>query len=337
MFEQAIFLYLLILIPIFIVFFIWRGMVRASILGRMGDKELIQELTAQISPFRRQVKALLWLITLSMLILALARPAWGVEQEIIRTEGLQIVFAIDISRSMDANDVSPSRLSRARLDVLDLIDELVGNDIGIVLFAQEAFTYMPLTYDHIAAEIFVEGISTSMVTFQGTNIPAAIERASGSFEIGSQAQKIIILMTDGESHEGDAIASAQLSSEENIIIYTLGYGTETGSSIPLYNDNGDFVGYHTGSDSGSGTIINTTLNIDLLQRVANETGGFYIAGGIALAPLIADIQTLESGEIGEQLISRPIERFSIFVALAVLALSFELLLPETRREDNNAV
>ena len=160
MFEQGIFLYLLIIIPVFLVFFMWRGMVRASILRRMGDKELIQQLTAQISPFRRRLKALFWLIALAMLILALARPAWGVEQEIIQTEGLQIVFAIDISRSMDANDVSPSRLSRARLDVLDMSAALEGNDIGIVVFAREAFSYMPLTYDYSAAEIFVEGIST---------------------------------------------------------------------------------------------------------------------------------------------------------------------------------
>lgn len=336
MFEQVIFLYLLILIPVFTIFYIWRGMVRASILRRMGDKELIQSLTAQISPFRRQVKIILWLISFAMLIFALARPAWGVEQEVIQTEGLQIVFAIDISRSMDANDVSPSRLSRARLDVLDMLNELEGNDIGIVLFAQEAFSYMPLTYDYTAAEIFIEGISTSMVTFQGTNIPVAIERAMGAFETRSQAQKIIILMTDGESHEGDAIISAQLASEESIRIYTIGYGTETGSSIPIYNDTGNLIGYHTGNESGSGTIVNTVLNVDLLQGVANETGGFYISGGIDLALLIADIQALESGEIGEQFITRPIERFSIFVVLSLLALSFEILLPETRREVDNA-
>ena len=336
MFEQAIFLYLLILIPVFIVFFVWRGMVRASILRRMGDTELIHSLTAQISPFRRQLKALFWLMSLSMLILALARPTWGVEQEIIQTEGLQIVFAMDISRSMDANDVSPSRLSRARLDVLEMTTELDGNDIGIVLFAQEAFSYMPLTYDSKAVEIFIGGISTSMVTFQGTNIPDAIERAMGAFETRSQAQKIIILMTDGESHEGDAILASQLASEEGIRIYTIGYGTETGSSIPLYNDNGDLVGYHTGNESGSGTIINSVLNVDLLQGVAHETGGFYISGGIDLTPLIADIGTLDSGEIGEQVITRPIERFSIFVALALLALSFEILIPETRRERDNA-
>lgn len=331
MFEQAIFLILLILIPLFAVFFVWRAIARASIMRPIGDKELIAALSSQISPFRRQLKSILWLIALTTLILAMARPTWGVEQEIIRTDGVQIIFAIDISRSMNANDVTPTRLTRARLDVLDLMTALDGNDMGIVLFAWESFTYMPLTYDLNAAEVFLNGISTDMVTAQGTNIPAAIERAMGSFETRSQAQKVIVLITDGESHEGDAIVAAQVAAEENIIIYTIGYGTESGSSIPFFNATGDLMAYHT----SGGQIVNTTLNISLLQDIANETGGFYIPGSVDKEPLIADIQTLESGDIGEQVITRPIERFSLFVAMALAALSFEMLLPETRREDND--
>jgi len=331
MFEQAIFLILLILIPLFAVFFVWRGIARASVMRRIGDKELIAALSSQISPFRRQLKSILWLITLATLILAMARPTWGVEQEIIRTDGVQIVFAIDISRSMDANDVTPTRLTRARLDVVDLMTALDGNDMGIVLFAQESFTYMPLTYDLNAAEVFLEGISTDMVSTQGTNIPAAIERAMGSFETRSQAQKIIVLITDGESFEGDAIEATQIAAEENIIIYTVGYGTESGSSIPFFNNAGDLMGYHT----FSGQIVNTVLNSELLQDIANETGGFYIPGSVDKEPLIVDILNLESGDIGEQVVSRPIERFSVFVAIALAALSFEILLPETRREDDD--
>lgn len=333
MFEQLIFLYLLILIPLFVIFFIWRGIARASIMNRIGDKELIAALSSQVSPLRRQLKAILWLFTLAMLILALARPTWGVEQEVIRTEGVQIVFAIDISRSMDANDVSPSRLDRARFETFDIMTALEGNDLGLVLFAREAFTYMPLTYDLGAAEVFLNGISTTMVTRQGTNIPEAIERALGSFETRSDSQKIIILITDGESHEGDAVAAAQLAAEENVLIYTIGYGTQDGSNIPIYNVNGDLAGYQTTADSG--IIITTVQNVDLLQRIASETGGFYIPSGIDMTPLITDIKSRETGEIGEQVISRPIERFIIFVALAVAALSFEMLLPETKREGDD--
>lgn len=333
MFEQFSFLYLLILIPLFVIFFIWRGIVRASIMNRIGDKELIKALSSQVSPFRRQLKALLWLFALTMLIIALARPTWGIEREVIRTEGVQIVFAIDISRSMDANDVSPSRLDRARFETFDIMTRLAGNDIGIVLFAREAFTYMPLTYDLGAAEVFLNGISTTMVTQQGTNIPDAIERALGSFETRSDSQKIIVLVTDGESHEGDAIAAARLAAEENVIIYTIGYGTETGSNIPIYNVNGDLAGYQTTGNSG--ILINTVQNVSLLRDIASETGGFYIPSGIEMTPLVTDIQSRETGEIGEQVISRPIERFIIFVGFAVAALSFEILLPETKRDDDD--
>src|SRR5690606_2336610 len=175
------------------------------------------------------------------------------------------------------------------------------------------------------------GISTTMVTRQGTNIPDAIERALGSFETRSDSQKIIVLISDGESHEGDAISAARLATEQDVLIYTIGYGTQDGSTIPIYNINGDLAGHQTTGNSG--VLINTVQNMSLLQDIASETGGFYIPSGVDMTPLIEDIKSRETGEIGEQVISRPIERFILFVALAVAALSFEILLLETKRED----
>ncbi|MGJ3240466.1 MAG: VWA domain-containing protein [Anaerolineae bacterium] len=337
MFEQAFYLYLLILIPLFIAFFIWRGMARAAILRKIGEQELIETLITQISPFKRWLKALWWLIALAFVIVALARPTWGTDEEIIRTQGIQVIFAIDVSRSMEATDISPSRLARARLDIREMMGSLSGNDIGMVIFAREAFTYMPLSYDLTVAEVFLDGVHTDMLTRQGTNIPAAIERALGSFESRSPAQKVIVLITDGESHEGDAIAAAQLAVEQDAVIYTIGYGTEAGSNIPLYNSNGDFIGYHTIGESNDGTLALTALNASLLQGVADETGGFYLAGGSDLSTLIEDIERFDTDNIGEQIVTRPIERFPIFVALALLALSIEILLYETKHGGNDAV
>ncbi|MEO1286703.1 MAG: VWA domain-containing protein [Chloroflexota bacterium] len=335
MFEQIYFVYsIAIIIPLMGFFLIWRGWVRQSVMRKIGDQELVQSLVAQVSPFRRRVKALFWLATIALILLALGRPTWGFEEDIIRTEGIQIIFAIDVSRSMDATDVSPTRLQRARLDVLDMMTALEGNDLGIVLFARDAFTYMPLTYDLSAAEIFLADIDTNMMTNQGTNIPDAIERALGSFEQRSQSQKVIVLITDGESHEGDAITAAERAREENVIIYTIGYGTQEGSTIPLYDETGTLIGYQTTADSNDaiGTLVNTTLNFDLLQRIAEETNGAYITGGTSLEAIITDIQGLESGEIGEQVISRPIARFPIFVGLALLLLSLEMLISDAKRE-----
>jgi Ca-activated chloride channel family protein len=331
MFEQSLFLFLLILIPISLFFFIGRSMVRTAALRRIGDPELVQTLLAQVSPFRRWFKSILWLITLATLILALARPVWGIEEQVIQTEGIQIIVAIDISRSMDATDVSPSRLVRARLDILDLLRRLEGNDIGLVVFAQEAHAYMPLSYDIDAVEVFLKGISTHMLSLQGTNIPSAIEIALGSFERRSPAQKVIILVTDGESHEGDAIEMAQIAAEQNVIIYTIGYGSPDGATIPIYDQNGALVDYKTHRD---GSLVLSSLNIGLLQDIAERTNGFYIQGASDMTPLAADILSLQSGDIGEETLTRPIERFSIFVALALLALSLEILLPETRAEAN---
>lgn len=332
MFEQTFFLYFLILIPLFIGLFVWRGFVRLSVLRRIGDKELIDALTARISPFRRQLKSILWLIAFGSLILALARPVWGVEREIIQKEGVQIIVAMDISRSMDANDISPSRLARARFDTFELLGALNGNDIGIVLFTTEAFVYMPLTYDIGATEIFLNDIGTHMISQQGTSIPAAIEIALGAFDQSSRAQRVILLISDGESHEGDAVAAAQMAAEEDVRIYTIGYGTQEGSNIPIYNDNNELVGYQT---AGESTIVTTALNVSLLQRVAGETGGFYISGSVDLQPLITDIQLLQVGDIGEEIITRPIERFIIFVVIAVATLSIEMILPETRQDDDD--
>ena len=326
-FEQDSVLVLLVIVPLFALFFLWRGWKRASVLRKIGDTDLVASLTAQISPFRRQLKHLLWLIGAGALVLALARPAWGIEQEIIRTEGVQIVIAIDISRSMNAEDVSPSRIERARFDAQRVMDALVGNDVGMVVFAREAFAYMPMTYDRSAMTVFLDGISTTMVRRQGTNIPAAIERGMGAFEPRSDAHKVLILMTDGESHEGDAIAAAEQALAQDVRIYTVGYGSQEGANIPIFNPAGDLMGYQTQGDD----IVTTAQNVSLLQQVAEITGGFYIRGGIDLTPLHTDILALEAGDIGEEVITRPIERFQVFVVIALVALSIGMLIPETRR------
>jgi Ca-activated chloride channel family protein len=330
-FQNPVALWLLLLIPLFLAFFIWRSIVRSAALRRLGDTELVQALLSQISPFRRRMKALLWMLALAALIFALAQPTLGTESELIRSEGIQIVVAIDVSRSMNATDISPSRLGRARLDTMDIVRGLEGNDIGLVIFAREAFQYMPLTFDIHAAEVFLGGLTTDMLSLQGTNIPAAIQVSMGAFEHRSRAQKVIILISDGESFEGDAIAAAQIAAEENVIIYTIGYGTPEGSTIPIYDENGTLIDYVTYNDN---SLVNSTLNADLLQRVAAETGGFYLQGGSDSTPLVQDILSLQEGALRDEIITRPVERFGLFVAIALALLSLEILLPETRREDN---
>jgi Ca-activated chloride channel family protein len=330
MFENPRILALLLLIPFFLIFFIWRGIVRTTAVRRIGDAELIRVLMSQVSPARRALKSLLWLGALAALIAGLARPTWGVETELVRTQGVQVVLALDVSRSMDAEDVAPSRLERMKLDMLDLVTQLEGNDIGIVLFAGEAFTYMPMTYDTKATEIFLESISTDMTTVQGTNVTAAIQVALGMFETRTTAQPVIVLISDGENHEEDPENVAKLAADSGVIMYTMGYGTIEGSPIPIYDDFGQLVNFKS---DRNGTLITSRLDPEMLQRIASATGGFYqqVGRGDPITTIAESIATLQAGELRDKLVTRPIERFGVFVALAVFALSMEILMPETRR------
>jgi Ca-activated chloride channel family protein len=329
MFAYPSILFLLILIPVFLIFFIVRNIARATAIQRIGDTELVRALLAQVSPSRRRWKSFLWLCTLGCLIAALARPIWGIESELVRTEGVQVVLALDVSRSMDAIDVVPSRLQRMQFDMLDLARRLEGHDIGIVLFAGDAFVYMPLTYDTGAARIFLSTISTDMTTVQGTNIVAAIESAIGLFEARSAAQPVIVLASDGENHEVDPQNIAEFAAENNVIIHTIAYGTLEGGLIPLYDQFGNLYNYKTDRNN---QLVTSILNDEVLRRVAQATGGIYqqVGFGDVVGVIVENVNQLESGELREELVTRPVERFGLFVALAIFVLSIEILLPETR-------
>jgi Ca-activated chloride channel homolog len=331
MFAYPIVLALLILIPLFMIFFILRGVARATALQRIGDVELVRALLSQVSPSRRRWKSLLWLCALASLIFALARPVWGIESELVRTEGVQVVLALDISRSMNTQDVAPTRFQRMIFDMLDLVNRLEGDDVGIVVFAGDAYTYMPMTFDTGATRVFLSNISTEMTTVQGTNIGAAIETALAMYDDRTATQPVIVLASDGENHEIDPENIAGLAAENNIIIHTIGYGTEAGGLVPIFDQFGNLYNYVTDSNN---QLVNSVLNADVLRRIAQATGGTYQQVGVddIVTTLTESINQLESGELREELVTRPIERFGIFVALALFALSIEILLPETREK-----
>jgi Ca-activated chloride channel family protein len=223
-FTTPLFLSLLPLVLLMAAFLMARSQARSTALRRIGDAELVQMLLAQVSYQRRRWKALCWLAALGALIFALARPVWGIELQRIEKEGLAVMVVLDVSRSMDAQDVLPSRLERAKLDLRELFAALEGNDVGIVLFAGQAVPYMPLTYDMSAAQLFIQGAATNAITAQGTAIAAALNTALDSFDPRSSAQHIILLITDGENHEGNPRDAAQLAVDDGVIIHVMGYG-----------------------------------------------------------------------------------------------------------------
>lgn len=333
-FETPENLALLAIIPIALLFLIWRAWVRTNTLRQLGDADLIHKLTRRVSRFRRALKESLWLLAIACIAVALARPVWGEELVPIRSRGVQIVFVVDVSLSMNAQDLIPSRLERARLDLRAMIDSAIGNEIGIVLFAYEAFTYMPLTDDTRAAQVFVQAIQPEAVSAQGTSLARAIERALNTFEAQSAAPRILILLSDGEDHEGLLESVLARAVREGVTIHTIGYGTEPGAVIPIRSETGQVMDYKT--DAG-GTLIETRLNRSLLRQIAEQSGGqsFVVnSPGSGIDDLLTLLRSLASNELEERIQRIPVLRSAWFATFSAILLLISLLVSDARRAES---
>lgn len=305
---------------------------RVRMLARLGDTGQILLLSSRIDQRRRSLKSALWLFAFACLILAAARPAWGVMQGTVEVTGAAVMIVLDVSVSMDAQDVLPSRLERAKLTARELFEEFRGGAVGLVLFAGTGFVQLPLTTDMASAALFLTAASSASITQQGTAIEPALRLALRSFDQRSLARGIIILMTDGENHDGDPLAAAQEAAGRGITIHVLGYGADEGAPIPLRSQDGQITGYK--SDQ-FGNLVLTRLNEPVLQEIAEITGGIYrraTNSGIELFDLLNVIEQAEGVVLEPRLRVRRVERFSLFVLLAVIALGIEIILPETRSE-----
>jgi Ca-activated chloride channel homolog len=323
-------LVLLLMLPLMALLMLWRGRVRAAAVRRIGDADLVRYLSAQVSPTRRFWKSVLWLAAVGSLILALARPVWGVDTEVIEAQGVSVMVVLDVSTSMDAQDIAPSRLERAKLDLHTLFNGLTGHEIGLILFAGTAFIQFPLTSDIPSAQVFLNAANTSAITRQGTAIDSALRLAMDAFDDRRAAQSIIVLVSDGENWEVDPMLAAGIAAERGIRIHALGYGSIEGAPIPIRHPDGS-VTYK--ADQGNNVIL-SRLNETTLQSIAGATGGRYqhaSESGTEVATLVNEINAVEGGALNSQMATRQVERFGIFVLLAVLALTLEMLLPETRR------
>jgi len=271
---------------------------------------------------------LLWLLTLAALAVALSHPVWGVAAEVVEIDGRAIIFVIDVSRSMDAQDIAPSRLERAKIDILRIIEDFEGNDVGFVVFAGESFVYMPLTYDDHSIETFLSALSTKATSNQGTDLYPALTLAVDILSDYSVAEKDIIVMSDGENHEVSEAVGIEHAVENSIIIHTIGYGTLTGSQIPLYGDDGSITGYQA---DGSNSIVISKLEPAILEDIAMQTGGnYFTSDDIDAVMTILNASSLDT--LAQRTITQPIERFGIFLLLALASLSIEIFLPETGRK-----
>ncbi|UCG22878.1 MAG: VWA domain-containing protein, partial [Chloroflexota bacterium] len=264
-FAYPIFLVGLILIPAAALFLLWASGRQRSALARLGDPALIRRLSANINWRGRRWQTVLRLLALGMMLFALARPQWGSEVREIQQEGLQVMVALDVSQSMLAEDVKPSRLDRAKLEIADLMQRLDGDEIGLVLFSGASFVQVPLTSDYQSALNYMDSAGPNSISRPGTVIGEAIRTAASAFDPELSSQKVLVVMTDGEDKETDPLAAAQEAADQDILIYTIGFGTPEGEPIPEVNQFGETVAYKT---DDQGDVVLSSLDETTLQSIA---------------------------------------------------------------------
>ncbi len=319
-------LWLLFFVPVAIVFFRWR---ETLYLKRL--QTIRSSLGATVSLRSRWLRMSLWGTCCVLLIVALARPVWGTEIEPVETQGVSIMFVLDVSRSMDAEDVFPSRIERAKLSLQELFHQLSGNEMGLILFASNAIVQFPLTTDTFSAADFVKRVSTYSVSEQGTNITDAIRLATITLKSATKGKRLIVLLTDGEAHEGNLASVVKDAAQADISIYTIGYGEFAGALIPIHNPDGSIID----KTDPAGNPVLSALDESVLKSVADAGGGVYVHAmpdGSEVASLMRSINQYVPATLNRGVQIRGIERFDIFLALAVILLTIESLFSAPRRQ-----
>jgi Ca-activated chloride channel family protein len=328
-FAQPVFFYGLLMIPVFIIFFWLMQSWKRKAMKRFGESNLLLRLMPDISRRKPTFKFILMLFAFAMIILGLANPQIGSRLENIERKGIDIVIAIDVSNSMLAQDIKPNRLLRSRQAISKLVDDLQNDRIGIVVFAGNAYTQLPITTDYAAAKLFLSTINTDIVPTQGTAIAEAIELAANAFD-ENEHEKAIIIITDGEDHEGDAILAAKNAQEKGIRVYTIGMGLPEGAPIPVYDKYGNQNGFK--KDLKQNTVI-TKLNEDMLKQIAGAGNGEYVRANNSQAGLdiiFDEINKLEKTEFESRVFSDYEDRFQYLLAIAIIILILEFYILERR-------
>jgi Ca-activated chloride channel family protein len=328
-FENTEYLLGLLIIPVFILLFLLYRVWRKRALKRFGDMQVVTRLMPFTSDARPILKFILIMIAYIFVIIGLANPQIGSRLEKVQRKGADLMIALDVSNSMLAQDIRPDRLTRSVQAISKLIDNLEGDRIGIVVFAGKAYMQLPITTDYAAAKMFLSTINTQMVPTQGTAIAEAIHMASGSFKQDDRS-KALIIITDGEDHEGDAIKEATAAAEKGIRIFTIGMGSPNGAPIPEYYPSGAQKGFKKDSQ---GQTVMSSLNETMLQQISSAGNGIYTratTGRDGLSSIFEEINKLEKAEIETQMFSEYEDRFQYFLAFALLFLLIEIMVPEKR-------
>jgi Ca-activated chloride channel family protein len=326
---------LLVFPPALVVFFWWSSRKRQELMVRFIQSRLLPGLVAGVSTGRQKLRAALVVLALVAIILALAQPKWGFSYEAVKQRGVDVVVAIDTSKSMLAQDIAPNRLARAKLAALELMQLAKSDRLGLVAFAGTAFLQCPLTIDDVAFRQAVETLDVNTLPQGGTAVADAIDTSVEAFKERDN-HKVLVLLTDGEDHDSGAVEAAKKAAAAGLRIYTIGIGTTTGELLPIKDAQGhpDFV------RDEQGNVVKSHLNEDLLREIASATGGFYLPlrGAKTMDTLYEHPQGLASlpkSEHEEKLVRQYHDQYHWPLAAAILLLLAETLFPERKRERKN--
>lgn len=324
-FEDPIYLWMLLIIPILVLmrFIVWRK--RKRNLRKFGDPSLLKEMMPDVSKYRPTIKFCLLLSAITILIFMIARPQVGSKISHEKREGIEVLIALDISNSMLAQDVIPSRLEKSKLLIEDLVDHFTNDKVGLVVFAGDAFVQLPITNDYVSAKMFLQNINPSLITTQGTDLARAISLSQSCFTQREHIGRAIIVITDGEDHEGGALEAAREAYKKGINVFILGVGTSKGAPIP--DGNGGYL------KDNSGQTVLSALNEQMCQQVAKAGNGVYIHvdnTSDAQEKLDKELSKLQSGISDTVVYSEYNEQFQIFGIILLLLLIVETILLESR-------
>lgn len=323
--SQPIYLWLLLLVPLFFVVQVLVNNLRRRRIRRFGDETLVEAMMPSYASAKVWLRLSLFSVAFCFFVLALSRPQRGIRLKEQQVTGAEVMIALDVSNSMLAEDYSPNRLERAKLAISQVSEKLRDDRIGLILFAGDSYVQIPLTSDYISARMFLNSITTGSVPVQGTAIGSAIELAMNSFSENSDKSRAIVVITDGENHEDDPVAAAKIAAGKGIRVFTIGVGSKEGTFIPLPGGN-----YITDAE---GNNVVTRLDDETLQQIAAEGGGLYVQSTnreFGLAPIIEQIQNMEDKVTTTVTYEEYEELYMYFLGVALLFFVVEVLVGDRR-------
>ena len=324
-FENPAFLYLLIIIPVIIVIRLLEMRKRKLKMKKFGDLSLLKQLMPDVSSSRKSLKFWLMIAALALLIVMLARPQMGTKISQEKRKGIEVIISLDISNSMRAEDVVPSRLDKSKMLVENMVDNFTNDKVGLVVFAGDAFIQLPITSDYVSAKMFLQNTDPSLIATQGTDLAGAIELSSKSFTQQDKVGRAILIITDGEDHEGGAIEAAEKARKNGIRVFVLGVGSTKGSPVP--DGNGGYM------KDNSGQEVISALNEEMCKQVAQAGGGAYIHvdnTSLAQRQLNDELTKLQKGDISSVVYSEYDEQFQAVGILVLILLIIEMLILERK-------